>query len=314
MPSGLGARKPPRATQKGEETLTSLPACSTSCRATRPTAPSAKWCAPDVGRPRRSPAAAKRLARSQPDSLPSGFLTFLSLCPNPPYALAHGEGRFLLAGARRAEAHAPNLHHSPMRVGVLRCASEPQYSCRFVVSIEERFRPASSNNTNALRSRVNDCQESIRADEAAPVRRRRSPARATDSGVPQRRHLRLLGDHPLHRSLPPTRGATACVLIVACIAKRATGDGGGAFVAYCCHRRQCLRLRHVRFARGNRYFAGKRNSAGGGTRTHTRSPSPDFESGASTDSATPAWENDAGNCTTGHTCVRIVDTEKRARQ
>ncbi len=29
-------------------------------------------------------------------------------------------------------------------------------------------------------------------------------------------------------------------------------------------------------------------SAGGGTRTHTRLPSPDFESGASTDSATPA--------------------------
>jgi hypothetical protein len=147
-------------------------------------------------------------ANSQSDSLPIGLLlTFLGVC--------------------RGGLHAPNPTTARCRQGCSVALPTWQNSRRFVVPIEEPFRPANPNNTYALRSRVDDCQENIRADEAAPVRRRRSPARATDSGVPQRRHLRLLGGHPRHRSLPPTRGATACPPIVALITKpgRVLRDG-----------------------------------------------------------------------------------------
>jgi hypothetical protein len=43
-------------------------------------------------------------------------------------------------------------------------------------------------------------------------------------------------------------------------------------------------------------------------------PSPDFESGASTDSATPAVRKEDINHTIKHTYDCVVDTEKRAGQ
>src|SRR5829696_2500391 len=59
---------------------------------------------------------------------------------------------------------------------------------------------------------------------------------------------------------------------------------------YCCQspRTQCRGLSAV--CGKKRLFAGSIACAGGGTRTHTILRSPDFESGASTNSATPARE------------------------
>jgi hypothetical protein len=53
--------------------------------------------------------------------------------------------------------------------------------------------------------------------------------------------------------------------------------------------------------------------AGGGTRTHTTLRPPDFESGASTDSATPA-SVESEHYTMGHTRDLSVDRKKRTRQ
>jgi hypothetical protein len=67
-------------------------------------------------------------------------------------------------------------------------------------------------------------------------------------------------------------------------------NGRGPFVVYCCQspRTQCRGLSAV--CGRKRLFAGSIACAGGGTRTHTILRSPDFESGASTNSATPARE------------------------
>lgn len=57
---------------------------------------------------------------------------------------------------------------------------------------------------------------------------------------------------------------------------------------------RCDRLRSPKLLRPRKKGidrAKELHCAGGGTRTHTRLPSPDFESGASTDSATPAGES-----------------------
>jgi hypothetical protein len=61
--------------------------------------------------------------------------------------------------------------------------------------------------------------KNIRTGEAAPVRSGdRQPERQAPV-VPQRRCSWLVVDLPLHRSLPPTRGATACPRIVAHITR-----------------------------------------------------------------------------------------------
>src|SRR5829696_5699468 len=53
-------------------------------------------------------------------------------------------------------------------------------------------------------------------------------------------------------------------------------------------------------------FAGDSYCAGGGTRTHTRLPSPDFESGASTNSATPAGGGEVRDYTMGRAPIVLL--------